>query len=304
MYILGPQYAYMTLSMIIRYATRPISIKKTIKRATFPKHCMTNVARYWLGTCYCENRPQQLPVDCAWIKGQQEKCPTTDRLHWQIFACFSKPQRLSALRTKFCGCHWEASRSTAAEAYVWKEETRVEDTQFELGQRPFKRNSEKDWSAILNDAKCGNLENVPADVFIRYYRQLTSIASDYQRPIGVEKVVHVFWGRTGTGKSRRAWEEAGLDAYSKDPRTKWFDGYRGEENIIIDEFRGAIDIAHVLRWLDRYPVRVERKGSSVPFRGIRIWITSNLSPEQWYPDLDEETKLALLRRLTNIIHFE
>jgi len=33
--------------------------------------------------------------------------------------------------------------------------------------------------------------------------------------------------------SKRAWEEAGLHAYSKDPRSKWWDGYRAQEHVII-----------------------------------------------------------------------
>jgi hypothetical protein len=107
----------------------------------------------------------------------------------------------------------------------------------------------------------------------------------------------VFWGKTGTGKSRRAWDEAGLDAYCKDPRTKFWDGYTFEKNVVLDEFRGGIDVAHLLRWLDRYPVRVEIKGSSRPFLAEKIWITSNISPVMWYPMLDEETLAALMRRL-------
>jgi len=35
------------------------------------------------------------------------------------------------------------------------------------------------------------------------------------------------------------------------------DGYRGQEHVVFDEFRGGIDISHVLRWFDRYPVIVE-----------------------------------------------
>lgn len=33
-----------------------------------------------------------------------------------------------------------------------------------------------------------------------------------------------------------------------------------------------------------------------------MWITSNLNPEYWYPDLDNDTREALIRRL-NILHF-
>lgn len=122
------------------------------------------------------------------------------------------------------------------------------------------------------------------------------------KPIAEERKIKVFWGATGTGKSRKAWEEAGWDAYPKDPNTKFWDGYSGQENVVIDEFRGRIDIAHVLRWFDRYPVVVEVKGSSQVFRAKNIWITSNLDPRCWYPDLDEETKKALLRRL-EIVHW-
>lgn len=106
-----------------------------------------------------------------------------------------------------------------------------------------------------------------------------------------------YWGPTGTGKSRRAWDEATFDAYPKDPRTKFWDGYRGHRNVVLDEFRGAIDIAHLLRWMDRYPVIVEVKGSSVVLEAEKIWITSNLHPRDWYKELDYPTYQALERRM-------
>lgn len=93
-----------------------------------------------------------------------------------------------------------------------------------------------------------------------------------------------------------------MDAYSKDPRTKFWDGYRGQEHVVLDEFRGAIDVSHLLRWFDRYPVRVEIKGASTPLLVKKFWITSNLPVEAWYPQVDAETLEALKRRI-NIIHF-
>lgn len=118
----------------------------------------------------------------------------------------------------------------------------------------------------------------------------------------IERTVNVFWGPTGTGKSRRAWNDGGMDAYAKDPRTKFWCGYAGQKHVIIDEFRGGIDIAHLLRWLDRYPVSVETKGSATPLLAEVIWITSNLDPGSWYPDLDAGTAAALMRRL-NVTEF-
>lgn len=199
--------------------------------------------------------------------------------------------------------HCELSRSEAADAYVWKEETRVPESQFELGRKPHRRNNAADWDAIWEAAKSGAVLDIPANVRVQHYRTLRTIASDYSTPIALERQVFVFCGRTGTGKSRRAWDEAGFSAYPKDPRTKFWDGYRDQRNVVIDEFRGGIDIAHLLRWLDRYPVLVEIKGSSTPLVAEKIWITSNLHPFNWYPDLDEETRNALLRRL-QITEFE
>lgn len=175
-------------------------------------------------------------------------------------------------------------------------------TQFEFGTLPLKRNSRKDWDKIWEAAKAGNLGEIPASVRVQSYRTLRAIMSDYSEPVGVERTCKVFWGKTGTGKSRRAWDEAGMDAYPKDPRTKFWCGYRDQENVVIDEFRGGIDIAHMLRWLDRYPVIVEIKGGSVVLKAKCIWITSNVDPAEWYPELDYSTRDALLRRL-NITYF-
>jgi len=160
-----------------------------------------------------------------------------------------------------------------------------------------RRNNSTDWDAVKSAAQSGDFDSLPSDVYVRYYMSLTRIRNDHLRPVGLERETKVFWGTTGTGKSRTAWEEAGLDAYAKDPRTKWWCGYRGEKHVIFDEFRGSIDIAHLLRWLDRYPVRVEVKGGTYPLFAERIWITSNIHPRQWYPDLDSATLDALLRRL-------
>lgn len=193
--------------------------------------------------------------------------------------------------------HYELSRSSAANTYVWKDDTSAGE-RFEFGVLPFARNEKKDWEAVWEHAKNGNLDAIPADVRVVSYRTLRAIAADFDRPTGIIRTCHVFWGPTATGKSRRAWEEAGLSAYSKDPRSKFWCGYQGETNVVIDEFRGGIDISHLLRWLDRYPVRIEIKGSSRPLVGETFWITSNICPHAWYPEADYATVEALLRRLT------
>jgi len=146
-------------------------------------------------------------------------------------------------------------------------------------------------------AQEGRIMEIPADVRIRSYSTLRRISADYSRPVPIVRSAIVYFGATGTGKSRRAWEELGMEAYPKDPRTKFWCGYQGQKNVVIDEFRGGIDIGHLLRWLDRYPVNVEIKGSSMPLSAEKFILTSNMHPSLWYADLDPLTVAALLRRL-------
>lgn len=266
--------------------------------------------RYWLLTIPHHLFLPFLPNGVQWIKGQLERGTANDGqfpehgyLHWQVFCAFPTKVTLTKVKSIFgLQIHGEMSRSAAAEDYVWKEDSRV-GHQFELGKKLLKRNSAKDWDAILASTRQGKFDEVPADVLIRCYSSLKKIHVDSLRPDPQEREVFVFWGDTGTGKSRRAWEEATFDAYPKDPNTKFWDGYSGQSNVVIDEFRGLISISHMLRWLDRYPVIVEVKGSSCVFKAQRIWITSNLSPDLWYPNLDSETLSALKRRFTQVVHF-
>jgi hypothetical protein len=258
-----------------------------------------NQARYWILTIpYHEWGPIHLPDGCTYIRGQLERGESTGYLHWQLLVHFASKRRLAGVKQVFGTAHCEPAKSMAAKEYVWKDETSVTGTRFELGKLPVRRGNDHDWERVRELAKSGNLDDVPGDLYVRYYGNLKRINQDHLKPIAIERTVEVYWGPTGVGKSRRAWELAGLDAYPKDPRSKFWDGYRGQNTVVIDEFRGGIDIAHLLRWFDRYPVNVEIKGSSVTLNATKIYITSNLDPRQWYPELDEHTRAALMRRLT------
>lgn len=258
---------------------------------------------YWLLTIPAADWSPCLPPGVSWIRGQREVGASTGYEHWQVVVAFAKKRSLSGVREVFGErCHAELSRSECAAEYVWKEDTRVAGTQFELGVRPIRRNERADWDQIWEFAKRGDYESIPADIRIRCYGTLRKIRDDYHAPVAMERSCYVYWGDTGAGKSRAAWDEAGMDSYPKDPNTKFWCAYRGQRNVIIDEFRGRIDVSHLLRWLDRYPVSVEIKGASVPLCAERIWITSNLCPDDWYSDIDAATLSALKRRMT-IKHF-
>lgn len=270
-----------------------------MQRQTYPQ------GKYWMLTLAHHTFTPFLPADICYIKGQLER-GEGGYLHWQVLCCYNKKVRLAKVKETFGNqAHAELSRSDASNKYVWKEDTRVADTQFELGELPIKRNDGTDWERIKAKAQEGRLDEIDADVYVRNYNSLKRIALDNMKPLPGERSVTVFWGPTGTGKSHRAWNEASMQAYPKPPTTKWWDGYQPEKHkhVVMDEFDGQIGITHLLRWFDKYPCVVEQKGGGCCLIAERIWITSNIDPALWYPDGKPAQVAALMRRL-NIVKMD
>lgn len=186
-------------------------------------------ARWWIATIPESewSVPQECPSDYEYVKGQLEVGAGGFR-HWQLVFCFGRAKSLHQVKRVFpVTGHYEPTRSVAARDYVWKESTRVSGTQFELGRPPVRRNSSSDWDSIKASAQAGDLESIPSDVYVRYYRTLLAIAADHAQPIAITRKVILLVGPTGTGKSHTAWEMGGTNAYAKDPRSKFWYGYKG-----------------------------------------------------------------------------
>lgn len=139
--------------------------------------------------------------------------------------------------------------------------------------------------------------------FLRYQRGINAFRNVIATKRMWEMQVSVFWGKTGTGKTRKVYELCPENLYSH-PGGPWFDGYDGEEDVLFDEFSGSyFALPYLLKLLDRYPMQVPIKGGFVSFVPKRIWITSNYAPESWYASARPEHVAALMRRLTVVEEF-
>lgn len=252
---------------------------------------------FWILTIPHYQFTPYLPPGVAYSKGQLER-GESGYLHWQLIIHLERKQSLTGVRKLYGDVHAELTNSKSAEDYVHKDETCVDvSTRFELGRRKLRRNDKRDWDLIRQLAHQGDFSKVDSDVYIRYYFALQRIARDNLRPVEMVRRAFVFWGDTGTGKTRKCWDLA-KNAYPKDPCTKWWDGYTDQKTVIVDEFTGSINISHILRWTDRYPALVEKKGSTECFNADRILFTSNLHPREWYPMATAEQKRAIERRFS------
>jgi len=155
--------------------------------------------RFWIltipGTDFVP--PESLTPPTNWLRGQKE-IGASGYEHWQIVVGYSRAVRITHLKKQFGPTgHYELTRSAAADDYVFKEETRVQGTQFELGSKAIRRNSSTDWDKVLADAKAGEFDSIPSDVLIRCYSNLRRLHTDSLTPSAIERSVRVFWGHTG-----------------------------------------------------------------------------------------------------------
>lgn len=69
----------------------------------------------------------------SYVKGQQE-IGEGGYHHWQLLVITNRKCTIRQVKEHFCNeAHVELTRSEAANDYVWKEESRVPDTQFVYG---------------------------------------------------------------------------------------------------------------------------------------------------------------------------
>ena len=100
--------------------------------------------------------------------------------------------------------------------------------------------------------------------------------------------VHVFHGASCTGKTFRADQMTGSDVYKCTGSRTCLRRYSGQADVFLDDYCGELPVHLLLVLLD---------GRDAYSQCRRVVITSNAPPERWYPDLEDSTKRAILRRL-------
>lgn len=276
-------------------------------------------AKHWSFTYHNveENNNHEFLVDNAklnkvvvYLVYQLERAPTTNALHYQGYISFSKSIQMPRVKKILLSdkVHLEISKGTPEQnkVYCTKDDTRFKGP-WEYGKLPERNQGHRsDLDQFKDGIQIGLTDKDLADINFESWCRYNKSFDRYRLAITSKRdwVMRVYWiyGPAGKGKSKMAYEMAGQDSYWKDNSNKWFDGYKFEECVVIDDYRnnGKIEFNFLLRLLDRYPMTVETKGSSLPFLSKKIIITSPHDPTF----TAGEDSAQLLRRITEVINIE
>lgn len=231
----------------------------------------------------------------------KETCPSTKKLHHQGWIQLIKKKTKGGVKKLF-GIKEISLRACSGDEFD-NEIYCKKDNNFKQFGKFIVQGERTDLLEMKEFINEGHTMKEIADENFNLYCQYRSGLTKYKEMVDKEKSkefrnveVNVLYGATGTGKTRLAMVEAEykIEGFN----LKWWDGYEGEKCILIDEFANQIPITELLNILDGYQLRLPIKGGHTYALWNKVYITTNLDFDEWYPSAKKMHKLALLRRIT------
>lgn len=246
-----------------------------------------------------------------------EECPNSKKLHFQGFVRFNCAKTFRAVKQKIFQLdkiHIEVAKSSDAAnrdyclaygKYLNKPGHLKRLIDFGKPAKQGKRNDIT--RAIEIISQTGKMSAVLDEVHNYQACRHTEMWLKYKekpRPVDPKnmKVINIY-GAAGTGKTKAVYDFCAPRIPYKPVSYKWWEGYDGDQIVLLDDIRGDFCKYHeLLTLLDIYPFRVETKGGSRQIQATTIFITTPVPlVEIWSHRTAEDIK-QLSRRITHTIN--
>ncbi len=241
----------------------------------------------------------------------EEICPSTQNTHYQGWIQLFNKKTLGGMKKLMGGqVHLESTRGTPEQNDIYCKK----DGKYSTRGKFISQGERTDLQGTYNRIMDGSitLRDVAEEDFGTYCRyrngfkdaQIWADAKLSREFRKVEVIVHA--GATGTGKTRFAMEAHASEKIFKVEGSEmtWFDGYQGEDVLVIDDYSNDVKITRLLNLLDGYRLRLPIKGGFTYARWTKVYITTNLTREELHPFAKDAHKKALSRRITAWTHFK
>lgn len=254
--------------------------------------------------------------DLVFIICQQEKSPSTGKIHWQGYYECRNRLGIKGHKTNLGDnkAHIEKALGTAEQniEYCSKSDSKLENGLFYTWGKPAKQGqgARNDLLSLKEDLDKGHNLVTIADnhfeCFLKYNKNIKEYILLKQQPRNWKTELIILVGPAGCGKT--SWVHNNYPDYILIDGSQtgvWWDLYDGHETVLFDEFTGWIPFNTLLKLTDRYKMSVPGKGTIKNFIAKRLIICSNKLPEEWYPDIFQDKRLweAFNRRIDKYINY-
>jgi hypothetical protein len=258
------------------------------------------------GWIYFHNQKAWTPSNLARI-GLNFAKAKTDLEMMDIKDCKDRKAKKKLICAGAAHCEPMGGSLDQNEAYCSKEGKLVE-----FGERP-KQGNRNDLKGVVEDILSGKktADDIACEdpmFFHQYGRTLDRVEVIKWRKQFRNWVTKGTWyfGKTGKGKTYHHAFKSMKDydpdkTYSKISDETFWDRYTGQEEVIIDEFRGNMPFSYLLQLTNGTPMFVKIKGKEgYPMLAKEIVLTSPECPEETYSNLGENegSMEQLYRRFT------
>lgn len=269
-------------------------------------------SRFWCFTLnnYTEDDieriQQQAQSDSTTFVGYGKEVGQSGTPHLQGYIVFEKKKRFNVVRRLLGGvAHIERKSANSTHEQAWQYCCKDGDI-WQDGELPPEKGSRTDLDAIDSAVRSGKR---PRDIaeqfgtsFIKFHRGIERLHFRLDEPRRWASEVFVYWGASGTGKTRKV-VESEPDLWISGGGG-WFDGYEGQEAVLFDDFGGhEFKFTFWLKLVDRYPMRVQIKGGYTQWKPKRIFFTSNFHYTEWWKELNLAQLEARDRRIHHVLAF-
>lgn len=260
---------------------------------------------------------QWMQDNCKYGCFQEEVAPTTGTQHLQGYMNLKKQARMTTLQKKFGPMGIPLALINANGT---PEQNRTYCSKpggnnfWETGTINIVGQGKRNDLAIVAEKVLGKrpLAEVAGEhpeSFIKYHRGIKELMFVLDEPAAEREMdVVLLFGDPNTGKSHKARMYAKLygpyyTLGQPNNGALWWDGYKNEASILIDEFKGWITPTQLNAILDKYKLPLPTKGGTTYAKYNHVFITSNYSPEEWYSEKVIWNRESLLRRITSIYEY-
>lgn len=233
----------------------------------------------------------------------------TETPHVQGYCRFTHPRSITAFRKNMKNTAWV--RPARGDDFANQKYCAKGGSFKECGEPVHKCQGERtDLKKVYKKMEEGvQLETMIVEdpiMFHQYGRTLTKLEDIAMRKRWRTEMTKCIWyvGPTGVGKSHKAYEGYNPETHYDSPSDHgWWDGYKQQPIVIVNEFRsGRMEFDFLLQLIDKWPFSVRRRmREPIPFMSKIVLITSPMSPHELFKGSENDRLEQLLERI-EIVH--